>query len=266
MAFLSLYGSYVKMFFKARMEYRFSFFSGMFANFYCYFITYTTFWVITQQFGTIDGWQFEDMTILYGLNLLTYAIAGVLFWYTVFHLDNEITSGNLDSYLIRPMGLIKQMICRRFGDTFLGQILVTAIFMIMAVAKISYQMTFFSYIYLALAILGGVLIQAGAMIILGSLSFWMLRSRDLGDIVYYDMRTFVHYPLSIFPSFIRITLTYILPWAIINYYPSLIVLQKVQTTEELVLGMLSPVIGVLFFLLSLFVFHRGLRRYAGSGS
>jgi ABC-2 type transport system permease protein len=222
--------------------------------------------VITQQFGTIEGWKFEDMTMLYGLNLFTYSIAGVLFWYTVFHLDNEITSGNLDSYLIRPMGLIKQMICKRFGDTFLGQILVTLIFMATAFTKINYQMTAFSYIYLVLAILGGVLIQSGAMTILGSLSFWMLRSSNLADIVYYDMRTFVHYPLSIFPSFIRIILTYILPWAIINYYPSLIILQKVQTTEEFVLGMLSPVIGILFFLLSLYVFNCGLRRYSGSGS
>jgi len=164
------------------------------------------------------------------------------------------------------MGLIKQMICKRFGDTFLGQILVTLIFMAMAISKISYQMTALSYIYLALAILGGVLIQSGAMILLGSLSFWMLRSRDLAEIVYYEMRVFVHYPLSIFPTSIRIILTYVFPWAIINYYPSLVILKKVQTTEEFILGILSPVIGVLFFLLSLFVFNRGLRRYSGSGS
>ena len=266
MEFLRIYGSYVRMFFKAQMEYRFSFFSGMFANFYCYFITYATFWVITQQFGTVGGWKFEDMTILYGLNLLPYSLAGVLYWFTIFHLEREITSGNLDSYLIRPMGLIKHLICRRFGDTFLGQILVTFIFMVLAVANISYQMTLFSYIYLVFAVLGGILIHAGAMIILGSLNFWTLRSNALAGVVYYDMREFTHYPLSIFPPFIRIILTYGLPWAIINYYPSLIILNKVQTTEEFVLGILSPVIGILFFLLSLFVFNRGLRRYSGSGS
>lgn len=266
MEFLSVYLSYIKMFFKARMEYRFSFFAGIFANFFCYFVTYTTFWVITERFGSINGWSFENMTILYGLNLLTYSLAGVFFWYTVFHLDNQITSGGLDKFLIRPMGLIKQMVCHRFGDTFLGQIIVTLIFMVSAVIKINYQMTFFSYIYLFLAVIGGVLIQSGAMIILGSLSFWMLRSSDLADIVYYDMRTFIHYPLTVFPAYIRIILTYILPWAIINYYPSLIILHKVQTVEEFMLGILSPVIGVLVFLLSLLVFKRGLSRYSGSGS
>jgi ABC-2 type transport system permease protein len=266
MEFLSIYGSYIKMFLKARMEYRFSFFAGLFANFYCYFITYTTFWVITRQFGVIAGWNFEEMTILYGLNLFTYSLAATLFWYNVLHLEQEITSGRLDGYLIRPMGLIKQMICSRFGDTALGQIAVTLIFMTAALIKVSYKMTVFTYIYLILAVIGGVLIQSGAMILVGSMSFWTLRSGELGDILYYNLRTFIHYPLTIYPVFIRIILTYILPWAIINYYPSLIILQKVQTIEELVLGILSPVIGVLFFLLSLFVFNRGLRRYSGSGS
>ena len=266
MEFLKIYGNYIKIFFKARMEYRFPFFAGLFANFYCYFITYTTFWVITQQFQTIDGWAFEDMVILYGLNLFTYSVAATFFWYNVLHLGQEITTGRLDGYLIRPMGLLKQMVCSRFGDTALGQIAVSLIFISVCIARINYQMTLFSYVYLFFAVLGGVLIQMGAMIIFGSLSFWMLRSSDLADIIYFDLRTFVHYPLSIFPSFIRIILTYILPWAIINYYPSLIILHKVQTAEEFILGILSPVIGILFFLLSLFVFNRGLRRYSGSGS
>jgi ABC-2 type transport system permease protein len=254
------------MFFKGRMEYRFSFFSGLFANFYCYLITYTTFWVITQRFGTIDGWVFEDMVILYGLNLFTYSIAATLFWYNIFQLGQQITTGRLDGFLIRPMGLIKQMVCSRFGDTALGQIVVSLVFIAVCIVRVNYKMTIYSYVYLVFAVIGGVLIQMGAMIILGSLSFWTLRSGDLADIVYYDMRAFTHYPLSIFPSFIRITLTYVLPWAIINYYPSLIILQKVQTTEEFVLGILSPVIGILFFVLSLFVFNCGLRRYSGSGS
>jgi ABC-2 type transport system permease protein len=254
------------MFLKARMEYRFSFFSGIFANFYCYFVTYLTFWVLTKQFGSIDGWAFEEMTILYGLNLLTYSIAGVLFWYTVFHLEGEITSGNLDSYLIRPIGLIKQMVCRRFGDTFIGQIIVTLLFMVSAITKIQYTLTPLSYIYLFFAVMGGVFLQAGAMIIFGSLSFWMLRSMTLAQILYYDTRNLVHYPLSIFPGFIKTALTYILPWAIINYYPSLIILRKVRTSQELIVGLLSPAVGIGIFLLSLLVFNQGLKRYSGCGS
>lgn len=266
MEFISLYGSYIKVYFKSRMEYRFSFFSGILANFYCYFITYVTFWVLIKNFNTIGGWDFNDMTILYGLNLLTYSISGVLFWYTVFHLNKEIITGSFDIYLVRPIGVIKQMICKRFGDTFLGQIIVTLIFMVAALSNINYKLTLYSYIYLVFAIIGGILIQSGAMIILGSLNFWFLKSDELAEILYYEVREFVNYPLSIFPTYIQIILTFVLPWAIINYYPSLIILKKVQSLQELIIGMSSPLIGLFIFLISLYIFEQGLKKYSGTGS
>jgi ABC-2 type transport system permease protein len=246
------------------MRNRFSFYAGMFANFYKYFITYMMFWAITWRFGNIDGWGLEDLTMLLGLNVLAYSIGGVLFQYTVYQLDNEIVSGNLDSCLVRPMGIIQQLACRRFGDALIGQIAVTVIFMVAAFREISYHMTAFSYIYFAAAVISGVLIQSGAMIILGSLSFWIVRTQKIVSMFCGEMRSFTDYPLSMFPGFIRLGLTYVMPWAIINYYPSLIILRKVETNEEFVVGLLSPVIGVSFFIFSLYVFNAGLRRYAGS--
>ena len=266
MDFLRTYLGYIRLFFKGRMEYRFSFFAGMFSNFFCYFITYCTFWVLTSKFDSIAGWNFDEMSILYGLNLLTYATSGLFYWYTIYHLSEEIISGRIDIYLLRPMGVIKQMVCQRFGDTFIGQIVVTVIFMVSAISKISYQMTVFSYIYLIFAILSGVLIQSGAMILLGSLNFWTMRANELSGFLYYDIRTLIHYPLDIFPQGIQILLTFVLPWALINYYPSLLILNKVQTPLELIVGLCAPVFGVLFFALSVKVFNIGLRRYSGTGS
>ena len=79
MKFIKLYGSYLMVFLKSQMEYKVSFFSGMFANFYCYLITYLSFWVLVQSFATIAGWTFSEMTVLYGLDLLSYALAGTLY-------------------------------------------------------------------------------------------------------------------------------------------------------------------------------------------
>lgn len=266
MQFLKIYWQYIKMFIRARMEYRVSFFMGIFSNFYCYFVTYIIFWIIVSGFGTIGEWNFSDITILYGLNLITYSVSGVFFWGSVYNLEKEITSGNLDSYLLKPMGVIQQLICRHFGDTFIGQILVSVIFMAIAFANLSTTLNIWGYLYCLLALIGGVLIQAGAMIIGGSMSFWFNRSRDLADIFLYEFRNILNYPLDIFPEFIRMVFTLIIPWAFINYYPSLIVLHKAETCSEIILGFLSPFVGIVFFTISILVFNRGLRRYTGSGS
>ena len=232
------YWLYIKTF-KSRAEYRAGFFFGLFSNFYCYFITYSTYWVLISGLGNIGGWDFSDLSILYGLSLLTYSISGTLLWYTVYHLGGIITSGGLDIYLTRPIGVLRQMIFQRFGDTFIGQIIVTIIFLSIAIITKIGTVTPVLFGYFLFCVIGGVLIQAGGMILIGSISFWTKRSAEIGDIFYYDVRELTDYPLSIFPKWIQLVLTYIFPWAFINYYPALIVLGKTQSNYEFVLGMLS---------------------------
>jgi ABC-2 type transport system permease protein len=265
-AFFSTYWLYIITFFKSRAEYRAGFFFGLFSNFYCYFITYASYWVLISGLGSIGGWDFSDLSILYGLSLLTYAISGTLLWYTVYHLGGIITSGGLDMYLTRPLGVLRQMIFQRFGDTFIGQILVTIIFLTVAILSKASIMTPIKFGFLLLSIIGGILIQAGGMILIGSISFWTKRSGEIGDIFYYDIRNITQYPLGIFPRWIQLALTYVFPWAFINYYPALILLDKAQGASDFILGLLSPVVGLLFLALSLFVFHQGLKKYSGAGS
>lgn len=264
MQFWNLYLNYIKRFIKARSEYRTSFFWGIISNFYSYLITYLTFYVIIDNFGHIDGWDFYDLCILYGLNLLTYAIAAMLFW-SVFGIEHDMLAGNLDILLIRPISLMKSLICRKFVDTFLGQILVACIFMITAFAN-NVEMNFIKGIYVGAAIIGGILIHSATMIFFGSISFWTKRSLFLADLIYYDLRVFLEYPLSIFPIWVKYMFTFILPWALINYYPSLIILEKCNATFDYVLGIISPIIGAGFFYGAKVFFNYGLGRYNSSGS
>lgn len=136
-------------------------FLTLFANFYCYFITYATYWVLVYGVSNIDGWDFSVLSILYGLSLSTYSISGTFIWYTVYHLDEIITNGNLDLYITRPLGVLRQMVFQRFGDTFLGQMAVTIIFLVSAFAAKMEQMLALLFFYLLLCICGGVMIQAG---------------------------------------------------------------------------------------------------------
>ena len=264
--FFSTYWLYIKTFFKSRAEYRAGFFFGLFANFYCYFITYSTYWVLINGLNNIGGWDFSDLSILYGLSLLSYSITATLMWYTIYNLSGIVTSGGLDSYLVRPEGVLRQLIWQRFGDTALAQILVTIIFLTAALLSKMGTLTLIKILYMFLAIIGGVLIQCGGMILIGAISFWTKRSNEIGRIFYYDMRELTQYPLFIFPKWIQLILTYIFPWAFINYYPALILLNKTQHFSDWTLGMLSPIVGVLFVLLSLLVFNQGLRRYSGAGN
>lgn len=265
MNFLGIYASYIKCFFKSRTEYRVSFFMGIFSNFYSYLITFISFYVIIENFGTIDGWGFYDLCMLYGINLFTYAIAAMLFW-NVFGVEKEILAGNLDILLIRPMGMIKQLICRKFVDTFIGQIIISAIFLIISFRKCNVTVMNIKFIYFLIIIISGVMIHSAAMIFFGSISFWTKKSLFLADFIYYDLRKFLEYPLSIFPFWLKYFFSFVLPWGLINYYPALIILSKYESRTDYLLGVLCPLIGVVLFILSLLLFKRGMKNYSSTGS
>lgn len=265
MSFVKLYFAYIRCFIKARSEYRVSFFMGMLANFYSYFINFLLFYVIIQNFGSIRGWEFYDLCILYGLNLLTYAIAAMLFW-TVFGVEHDNLGGNLDVLLIRPLSLIKSLICRKMVDTFWGQIIVTVGFIGVALVKENIISDIEKLLFFFLSILGGVMIHAATMVFFGALSFWTQRSLFLADLIYYDFRIFLEYPLTIFPVWIKYVFTFVLPWAFINYYPSLVLLNKGVSTFDYIMGGISPVVGAILFGLSIQFFYFGLKQYEGTGS
>lgn len=263
--FISTYFVYIKTFFKSRAEYKVSFALGMLSNFYCYFITYISYWVLVNGVDTIEGWNFSDLSILYGLSLLTYSVSGVLLWYSAYSLEDLIISGQLDIMLLRPQGMIRQMMFQRFGDTFLGQIAVTVIFLAAAFAARTELLSLQTVIYLILAILGGIFMQAGSMILFGAFSFWTMKSGALIDLLFYDLRNMTNYPMALYPKALRIFLTFVLPWAFINYYPTLLITGNNMTVYETVLGMVAPIVGVLWFLLAMVVFRLGLKRYTGAG-
>jgi ABC-type uncharacterized transport system, permease component len=264
--FFSTYWLYIRVFFRGRVEYRLSFILGLLSNFYCYFITFATYWVLISGIGNVAGWNFSELSVLYGLSLLTYAIAGTLIWYTGYHMGDLVQSGKLDVFLMRPIGVLRQLIFQRFGDTFIGQIIVTIVFLVTAFSKLSNHLNGCKIIYLILSIIGGVLIQVASMIIVGSLSFFIVKSTEIGDIFYYDMRDMTQYPIEIFPKVIQYILTFVCPWAFINYYPSLLLLDKVSSRYEFILGIIAPLIGVIMLLLSLLIFNYGLKKYSGVGN
>ena len=263
---LKLYFAYIGMFFRSRAEYKTSFFAGMFANFYCYFVTYTIFWLMTQRFTTIGGWNFSELTVLYGTGLLAYAISGVLFWGSIYFLESAVTEGKLDILLLRPKGMIIQLICSSFGYTFIGQIIVTVIFLGLAFANDASLHSWTKILYYIVALAGGVLINGGAVIIVGALSFWVKRSTQIGGVFYYTLREFCIYPLNIYPRYIKLAVTYVFPWAFINYYPAAVLLGKSENGYDYCLGLLAPLVGVAFFLLSLKIFSLGLRKYESAGN
>ena len=116
-------------------------------------------------------------------------------------------------------------------------------------------------------IISGVFIQAGALLLLSAVNFWVIRGDKLIDLFFYDTIPFIRYPINIYPKMIQGFLTFILPYAFINFYPSVYLFGKDEKTiffDEL--QYIAPVVSCIFFILGVLVWNKGKNRYQSTGT
>jgi ABC-2 type transport system permease protein len=77
---------------------------------------------------------------------------------------------------------------------------------------------------------------------------------------------FTRYPLGIYSRGVRLFLTFVFPFAFMNYFPAAYFLHKPATLAlPPAAGLLTPVVGIAFLGVAYAFWRFGLRRYAGVG-
>ena len=117
----------------------------------------------------------------------------------------------------------------------------------------------------ALAFAG--LLTAGAAIIycvwlsIAAAAFWFVRI-DFVDALYAGIFRAAQYPIGIYPAWLRVSLTIVIPLGIAVTAPSEAITSRLDASTLLV----AVAVAVLSLLLSRVVWRRGVRRYSGASS
>jgi ABC-2 type transport system permease protein len=122
-------------------------------------------------------------------------------------------------------------------------------------------------IFVPLIAIGGALIDLGLNLIISTAAFWVVKVDALRWIFVQLEQEFTRYPLSIYSRGVRILLTFVFPFAFMNYFPATYFLHKHEGALALppVIGLLTPAIGVVFVAVAYGFWRFGLNRYQGVG-
>ncbi len=200
----------------------------------------------------IGGYGLNDVMVLWGLSAGTFGLAHV-FFHRAFSLPDLIIHGKLDSFLVQPKSVLLSVITSATSSSAIGDIIYG--YMILTIFNFSFS----NLLLFTLFIILGALILTAYAVIVGSLSFWILRSEMLSENLNNIMVNFQTYPDGIFKNVIRFLLYTLVPVGFVVYQPLKIIL---HFNLMACLGVLAFTIGIC--LLAFFVFYRGLRRYTSS--
>ena len=221
--------------------------------------------IITSRFNDINGWGLRELAFLYALAVLSNGLSQMFFAHFT-ELGDVLVKGEFDRYLVRPLNAFVLVLGSQVDAGNIGHLIFATAVFIWAAIGAGVHWSLANLAYLVLVVLGGALIQGSAIVFVGTLSFWFQRTGTMFWTVVVPSRELIFYPVSVFPKVLQILLTFVIPFAFINYYPAHVFLGRSGVLFHPVFAYLTPVVGLVTFAAVYLVWVAGTRRYSGTGS
>jgi len=259
--YIRIYFMIVSQYIKSRMQFRADFYVSTFAMLIFNLSGILSLWVVFTNIPQLEGWNFYELCFLYSFTMLALCPLQILFD-NVWQLNNHVRNGSFIKYYFKPLNMLFYYMSEVFDLKGLGQIVLGVGALLYSSSKLGLDWSVFKIALLVLAILSSSLIMISIMIISASLSFWIINSHAV-TVLLFRFRDYSYYPMSIFGKSFRAIFTFIIPIGFISYYPSQIFL---RSEDVGLLTVISPLIGIVMFVIAYAVWNKGTRSFSGTGS
>lgn len=263
---IGLYAAFARIAFLTQLEYRGQYFMRMIAKILGWSTGFIMLLILMQKFHQIGGWETYEILLLYGFDVLSYSIAGTFFMGGFGKLPRIIRQGELDEILTKPVNPLVYLICTKISAGYTSNYVISIVIIIFCIKKLDISLSAVHILWLLADIGGAALIQASGFMITTIPAFWFYKSDGLYYLFYKNLTGFLQYPLSIYHRGVQIALTFVLPYAFINFYPVQYFLNKQEGYFSPVFRFLTLPVGIIFFFGAYCFWNRGLRAYQSAGS
>lgn len=258
-----MYRKYLSHQIKISLQYRAATFLNMFISSLAIVSSIFSFLLIFTTFDTIAGYTLQDVLLTYSISNLVFSLSE--FFFRGFDLfDKLILKGGLDVMLLRPRGLVLQILGSKVEFGKLGRVLFSLIVLLYIVFTSSIQWSVLKVITLFLMVLSGVVIFLGVFFLTSALTVFTVSGNEVANIFTHGGKELSEYPIDIYKNFFKKFFTFIVPFACFNYLPLQFLMSK--PAASIWVNMLSPVYGMLFIVPCYFVFKWALKKYNSTGT
>ncbi|WP_428908150.1 ABC transporter permease [Niallia sp. Krafla_26] len=261
MFYFTLFFQYASQYLKTRLTYRVDTVIEILSDFLSQAINLIFILVVFGHTQLLGGWNREEIIFIYGFFLIPYALFSAFFNIWDFN-ERYIVKGEMDRVLTRPVHSLFQIIMERMELESLFGVVTGFVVMAYAGAKLGLTFEWFDVLIFILMVIGGMLIYGGIFISIATIGFWSDSRTDIMPTMY-NISNYGRYPVDIYHKVIRFVLTWILPFAFVGVYPASYFLQK---QEWYGYAFLTPIMGIVFFGISIFLWNTGVKKYRGAGN
>lgn len=257
---MKLYLHFLSIHIKGLMQHKVSFLLTAIGQFLASFNVFLGVYFMMQRFHTVAGFTYSQVLMCFSIVLMSFTLAECFFrGFDTF--SSIIANGEFDRILVRPKRIVYMVLCSKIELTRLGRLMQAVVIFVYAIPRSGILWTPAKAVTLVLMIAAGVLIFAGLFIIYASLCFFTLDGLEIMNIFTDGAREYGKYPVSIYGKRVLQFCTYLVPFALFQYYPFLFLLDRAPAAYGLL-----PIVSSLFLLPCLALWKLGVSRYKSTGS
>lgn len=258
---MRLYFHYFSMHLKTCMAHKKSFFLYALGQFLTSFTEFLALWFLLDRFKTVGGYTIGECALCFGVMVMSFSLMEC-FFRGFDHFAALVRSADFDRLLVRPRGLVFQVLCHKVEFGRLGKLVQSTIALGVGIALSPIEWSFARAGVLILMIAGGTIVFAGIAWIYAGLCFFTLEGLECVNVFLHGARDFGKYPLDVYGKALLRFCTFVIPYALFQYYPLTYLLGRSNDPFRA----LAPLGTPLFLIPCAILWTIGVKKYKSAGS
>lgn len=208
--------------------------------------------------ASFPEWDMWEVLLVQAIYSMSTGVASMVLSSVVWVTMDHIRSGSFETVLLKPVSPLFFIMASNFDVQSIGLFLGGLIMAVVAAAHtgIGGIAGILSSVVLFLA---GIMVLGGMNLMMAAISFkWVGNSRI--PEIFDSISNFGKYPLSIFPRMVQILSVFIIPVAVIGFFPASALLGRLDA-----IAFVALIPCVLFLRFGIWLYHKMIRLYEGVG-
>jgi len=222
--------------------------------------------LLVNRFEHLNRWEAGDLYFFFGLMSVTFYLTECFGRGITGNFPSLIRTGQLDTYLARPRGLLTQVLCSAADPRRIACIAVGVAALAMGCGMSRVQWSIQKALLFTEAVACGCFLILGLFLIEAIFCIYSVKSIELVNALTYGGRSACEYPIDTFPRPLRILFTVLAPFALTLHQPGSVILGKPLFNWPAWTAFLSPLSGIVLFGAVWLCFRRAMLFYRSTGS
>ncbi len=217
--------------------------------------------VIYQHTESIAGWSKYEMVLLVGTSMIVQRLLMGFFWSSIFEMGRNVRTGNFDFFLAQPGNVMFMATTRKLDPDGLINSFVAGGVVIYAVRQLGLHPGVLDVALYLFMLICGLAIHYSILVLSTSLVFWLTSAQGVEG-GYFTLTEFSRLPREAFKGITNTLFVWVLPVVVVSNTPARTLLHGFEWRWAVWLFVLASA----WFAFTVWVFNRGLRRYASASS